>query len=340
MLRSRPRIVLLVLALLACLAGAAWADEDAPADEIVADEIVADEILADEVVAEETALTASDLEDWLTEDPVALGALLFLKYGMGLIGLVFLVQWWIRRDRVRAGLLPATQRVEPTTPFELATALALLGAALVLVVAASSTVASLDLDDSTRTAVGMGVLQAILLVLALVIVLRRRQLQAGPHDTVGRAAWASFKTFAVASAFVIPVMVLSVFLLHVFEVPITLYKPVQDVVEGKSASMPWIILILSVVAAPIAEESLFRGMLYPAIRKALGPRHGVWIAAVVTSLLFAVIHWHAASFLPLFTLAMVFALVFERTDSLAAVIGGHALWNASTMAPLLIRSLS
>jgi len=310
----RARSLLLVLVLLVVFTGVARAEEP------------------------EGGVSAAVLEEWIQESPAALGSLLLLKYGMAVVGLILLVRIWIRRDRVRAGILPGTAKVEPTTPFELPTALALLGGTLILIVLASQSVASLDLGDSARMAVGMGVLQTILLILAAVIILRRRQLQAGPHTSQPATAWAAFRTFAIATACVIPVMFLSAAVLHALEIPITLYGPVEEVVAGRDASMPWIILVLSVVAAPIAEESLFRGMLYPAIRKALGPRSGVLVGAVVTSALFALIHWHAASFLPLFTLAMVFALVFERTDSLATVIGAHALWNAATMVPLLIRA--
>ena len=172
------------------------------------------------------------------------------------------------------------------------------------------------------------------------MILRRRQLGAGPPRAVGAVVWGAFKTFCIATVFVIPVMLRSMLALQALEVPVTLYGPIEEVVKGEIPALPWVILGLSVVAAPIAEESIFRGMLYPAIRRAFGPRHGVLIAAVVTSALFAVIHWHAASFLPLFTLAMVFALVFERTNSLGMVIGAHALWNASTMVPLLMRGMS
>jgi membrane protease YdiL (CAAX protease family) len=323
-MRVATRPVLLACALLVILAGAAWAEEAAGAEQ-----------------AEQAGLTAADLEAWIQESPAALWALLILKYGVALIGLILLIRAWIRRDRVRAGLLPTPPaRAEPTAPFDLSASLVLLGAAVLLGIAGSAGVAALDLDEDGRLMAGMGVLQGILLLVAAVVIVRRRRLGAGPRRSPGTVIRMALWTFCVASAFVIPVMFLSVAVLQALEVPITLYGPVEKVVEGEATTLPWVILLLSVVAAPIAEESLFRGMLYPAIRRAVGARHGVLAAAVVTSALFALIHWHAASFLPLFTLAMVFALVFERTNSLATAIGAHALWNASTMLPLLMRGLA
>jgi len=82
--------------------------------------------------------------------------------------------------------------------------------------------------------------------------------------------------------------------------------------------------VFTVAIAPAAEEFIFRGMLYPLVKQAGWPR----LAWFGVSFLFALIHWDAAAFLPLFLLAVVLTWLYERTDSLLAPITGHALFNA------------
>ncbi|HEV2436297.1 MAG TPA: type II CAAX endopeptidase family protein [Verrucomicrobiae bacterium] len=88
--------------------------------------------------------------------------------------------------------------------------------------------------------------------------------------------------------------------------------------------------VFTVAIAPVAEEFIFRGMLYPAIKQAGWPR----LAWVGVSFLFALIHWDAAAFLPLFLLALVLTWLYEKTDSLLAPITAHAFFNAVNLALL------
>lgn len=80
----------------------------------------------------------------------------------------------------------------------------------------------------------------------------------------------------------------------------------------------------AVVLAPVVEEALFRGILYPLIKQAGRPR----LALAVSSLLFAAIHYNLMTFVPLTFLAMALALLYEKTDTLLAPILTHALFNA------------
>lgn len=84
------------------------------------------------------------------------------------------------------------------------------------------------------------------------------------------------------------------------------------------------VVLLAVVVAPIAEELIFRGYLYGVLRKYTGRLSAI----LLSSLLFAAIHLHAPSFAGLFILAVVLALVYERTGSLWAPIAMHAVFNA------------
>lgn len=91
--------------------------------------------------------------------------------------------------------------------------------------------------------------------------------------------------------------------------------------------------MFAAVLAPVSEEFIFRGLLYPFIKQLGWPR----LAFIGVSLLFALIHWHAAIFLPLFVLAMGLTWLYEKTDNLFAPILVHALFNAINLLMLALK---
>jgi membrane protease YdiL (CAAX protease family) len=82
----------------------------------------------------------------------------------------------------------------------------------------------------------------------------------------------------------------------------------------------------------VAEEVLFRGILYPAIKQAGHPRVALW----GTALLFAAVHMNLVTFLPLAVLALVLTALYERTNNLLAPITAHVLFNALNFVTLLV----
>ncbi|HLX95159.1 MAG TPA: type II CAAX endopeptidase family protein [Verrucomicrobiae bacterium] len=82
--------------------------------------------------------------------------------------------------------------------------------------------------------------------------------------------------------------------------------------------------VFTVIVAPVAEEFIFRGMLYPFVKQLGRPR----LAWFGVSFLFALIHWDAAAFVALFLLALVLTWLYEKTDHLLAPIIAHAFFNA------------
>lgn len=83
-------------------------------------------------------------------------------------------------------------------------------------------------------------------------------------------------------------------------------------------------ILLAVVGAPLYEEILFRGLLFPYIAQ----RAGTAPAILLVSLLFALLHFHLASFVPLGLLSAVLCFTYWRTGSLWPGIGMHAIFNA------------
>jgi membrane protease YdiL (CAAX protease family) len=92
--------------------------------------------------------------------------------------------------------------------------------------------------------------------------------------------------------------------------------------------------VLVCVLAPIAEEMLFRGFMFQAMRQWGGP----WVAAVLVGLLFGGIHAFGGTpailLVQLAVLGFLFALVRWKTDSILPTIGLHAINNALAFASL------
>ena len=89
---------------------------------------------------------------------------------------------------------------------------------------------------------------------------------------------------------------------------------------------PWLIVLLAlmaVVMAPIVEETLFRGLLF----RALDARVSFWGAAVISGVLFALVHGQLVAILPIVVLGVIFAFLTRRTESLWASAGAHAMFN-------------
>jgi membrane protease YdiL (CAAX protease family) len=100
-----------------------------------------------------------------------------------------------------------------------------------------------------------------------------------------------------------------------------------------AAKAPWLEIYLgvfTVVIAPVAEEFIFRGVLFPTVRQLGYPRFA-WFGV---SALFALIHFDLAIFVPLFVLALALTWLYEKTGSLLAPVVAHSLFNAANLAVL------
>ncbi len=87
-----------------------------------------------------------------------------------------------------------------------------------------------------------------------------------------------------------------------------------------------------VAVAPVGEEWIFRGTLYPALRAS----GGVVPAAIASGLFFGAIHMTPGYTLPLTILGIVLALVYERTGTLVAPMALHAAQNGFGVAVALL----
>ena len=152
-----------------------------------------------------------------------------------------------------------------------------------------------------------------------------------------RAPGRSAARAGVTMLVVLPLTVLvlagiSTLLLHVFGMDPKSQLTVTFIKEHPPAWQLAVMGFTAIVLAPVAEEALFRGVMYTTLKQR-GYLRGAMFG---NAALFAVIHFNLAALLPLFLLALVFTWLYERTGNLLAPIVAHMVFNAVNFAALVL----
>lgn len=84
-----------------------------------------------------------------------------------------------------------------------------------------------------------------------------------------------------------------------------------------------LLIFYACLLAPFAEEIIFRGYIYAAVKRYTGPLFSM----VVVGLLFSVVHLNIPAAIPLWAFAIILTLAYELSGSLWVPIGIHALFN-------------
>lgn len=87
----------------------------------------------------------------------------------------------------------------------------------------------------------------------------------------------------------------------------------------------WIVA-LAVIAAPLCEEFIFRGLIYGGLRRSMSAAQAMLMSAAI----FAVVH-PPLSMLPVFILGLCAAWTYERSKTLLAPMLVHATYNAMVL---------
>jgi len=95
-----------------------------------------------------------------------------------------------------------------------------------------------------------------------------------------------------------------------------------------------LIIVSAGLLVPPAEEFLFRGVLYGALRQRLGVAWGI----VASAAIFAVFHLNVYHFPAIFGLGVVLAFLYERTRTLVAPVVVHALFNTVNVVTIFLLS--
>ncbi len=100
----------------------------------------------------------------------------------------------------------------------------------------------------------------------------------------------------------------------------------QYKIYEKIGDLPWYMLMLAVLLAPICEELFFRGLLVP--------RFGVVISAIV----FGLLHFTYGSILEVvgvMAIGLVLGMVFKKSKSITPCIVVHLLYNLLSISVML-----
>lgn len=85
----------------------------------------------------------------------------------------------------------------------------------------------------------------------------------------------------------------------------------------------WPTFALTVAVAPIVEELIFRGVLFPALQR----RYGAFVGVTVSSLLFTLVHIDPLQMISVLPLGVYLAIMYQRTGSIYPGMILHATWN-------------
>ncbi len=110
-------------------------------------------------------------------------------------------------------------------------------------------------------------------------------------------------------------------------------NPLLELVLGSKNSMALFLLIITtVVVAPLFEEVVFRGVLLPVLAREFGLTWGV----VISALVFALAHLSVGELPPLMVLGLGLALLRLSSGRLFPCVLMHSLWNGVTFVNLLL----
>ncbi len=159
----------------------------------------------------------------------------------------------------------------------------------------------------------------------------------------------SFRACLVGCIFFVYSLVIVMFLgaeiSLIYEIFTGEYPARQNVVEifnNLEGTYAFMLGIFSVVfLAPIAEELIFRGVLYRIskswlVHSGFSPTLSAWLSALATALLFALVHANFFAFFPLVAMGVILVFAYEKSSSIISPIITHSLFNCANIALLFI----
>ena len=134
--------------------------------------------------------------------------------------------------------------------------------------------------------------------------------------------WKVWQIVSACAAAVAAGLLWSCFLTH--SALMQIFPGYEQSAAGAFTDQPLPLLIVTtVIAGPLAEEWIFRGMTYRRIRASLG----IWPAAILSALLFGAYHGNMIQFLYAFPLGILFAWYYEKSGTLLVPVAAHMALN-------------
>ena len=187
--------------------------------------------------------------------------------------------------------------------------------------------------DFLGDTLGLMVSEILIIAPALIYMMRRKL----PLLSTFRLLPVKSNVLLATLFFFIPVFILmdeiDRLIQTVFPLPETWLEALMDLMQFDTPWKTALILLTAIVMAPIAEEMLFRGLVQRSLEHYREPA----IAIVLTSVLFALVHFNPWTAIQVMLLGLVFGYVTWKSGSILPAIIMHSLNN---LASLLLMNLS
>ena len=128
-------------------------------------------------------------------------------------------------------------------------------------------------------------------------------------------------------------LILALYIALISKLNISILEP-NSTVPTEILRDTWTIVLAGIgliLLAPIAEEVLYRGLIFGGLSK-----WGFWPAAIISGAIFRAVHLDLGSLIPFFVIGIVLAWLFWRKGHLIDSIIFHALFNATSFTLLVV----
>ncbi|PEU77992.1 CPBP family intramembrane metalloprotease [Bacillus cereus] len=169
----------------------------------------------------------------------------------------------------------------------------------------------------------MGFIMAVIFTTVVYLFCIKRYKLSWKDIGIRKLSWRDFLWTVVALIFLIIVSIAVLMIMEKMGISFENSKT-ETVQNDKSIYAFCIAVIGAAVISPIYEEVLYRGVFYKFFRD----RYGIWGGVLISSIIFTVVHIPTYNTLPVnFLSGVVFAWLYEKTNSILSAMIAHALFN-------------
>lgn len=179
------------------------------------------------------------------------------------------------------------------------------------------------IGNSLCAGVLMGFIMAVIFTTVVYLFCIKRYELSWKDIGIRKLLWKEFLWTVIA---LIALIVVSISVLMIMEkVGISFENSKTETVQNDKSIYSFCIAVIgAAVISPIYEEILYRGVFYTFFRD----RYGIWGGVLISSIIFTVVHIPTYNTLPVnFLSGVVFAWLYERTNSILSAMIAHALFN-------------
>lgn len=169
----------------------------------------------------------------------------------------------------------------------------------------------------------MGFIMAVIFTTVVYLFCIKRYKLSWKDIGIRKLSWSDFLWTVVALIFLIIVSIAVLMIMEKMGISFENSKT-ETVQNDKSIYAFCIAVIGAAVISPIYEEVLYRGVFYTFFRD----RYGISGGVLISSIIFTVVHIPTYNTLPVnFLSGVVFAWLYEKTNSILSAMIAHALFN-------------